>query len=109
MAEPPEKGPDRRVTSLIAGIVRDARDHVYQHLSLLKLEMHDKSEQAQECLRALCVGRELALVGGLCVVFTLVSALHELAPALPLSVCFGVVGLPLLLAGPPSCVRDTKS
>ncbi len=111
MADPREEsGQDARVTTLIAGIIQDVRDLVCQHLALFKLEMNNKSETAQKGVQALQIGREIAVVGSLCVVFTVVSALHDLVPAVPLSACYGIVGLPLLIAGePPGALRTQKA
>jgi hypothetical protein len=45
------------------------------------------------------IGSELCMVGAFAVAFMAVQLLHELAPVLPFSACYAIVGFPLLCAG----------
>ena len=99
MADPLQSTHEIRMMSLVSGIMHDVRDLLQQQMRLFKLEFENSLRKIEEAFRSLHLGRELGIAGGLSLVFMAVHLLHEVVPALPLSACYGMVGLPLLVAG----------
>jgi len=99
MAVDHQTAPETSVTSLVAGIVRDAQDLVKEQFELLKHEIRVDIRKTEEAGLAIGVGICLGLAGILLLALMLVELLHAAIPSLPLWVCYAVFGIVLCAAG----------
>lgn len=97
MAVDHQTAPETSVTSLVAGIVRDAQDLVKEQFDLLKHEIRVDIRKTEEAGMAIGGGVCLALVGLLLLAFMLVQLVH--AAGLPLWLSFLIFGVVFCCAG----------
>jgi uncharacterized protein (DUF983 family) len=84
------------MASLVGGIIQDAERLVRQEIALARREMQVELDKAKEAGAALAVGLGCALLGAICLTFTVVYALNLV---LPLWASFLIVGGALAVVG----------
>jgi hypothetical protein len=87
------------MTSLVGGIIDDARHLLKQEVELAKSEFRQEVAKTKQGAVLLGVGLALASVGGLLLCFMLTYLLKDLFPGIPLWGCFGIVGGVLAVGG----------
>jgi hypothetical protein len=94
------KSPDEAsVTTLVSGIIQDAQQLAKQQFELFKHDIRQELKKTQEAAVAMASGACVAFVGVLLLAVMLVQLLNWLVPALPSWVCFGIVGLLIVIVG----------
>jgi H+/Cl- antiporter ClcA len=91
--------PEISVTTLVAGIVRDAQELVKEQFELLKHEIRTDVKKTEQAGLTLGVGLCFGLAGVLLFSLMLVEVLHEATPGLPLWSCYGIAGLAMCAVG----------
>jgi hypothetical protein len=91
--------PDASVTTLVSGIINDAQNLVKQQFELLQHEIRTDLRKTKEAGLLLMGGAVFALAGIIVQALALANLLQWAVPSLPMWACYGVAGLPLLLAG----------
>jgi hypothetical protein len=91
--------PDASATSLVTGIIHDAQNLVKQQFQLFQHEVRTDLRKTKEAGLMLGVGACFVVAGLVLVALTLAALLQWAVPTLPQWVCYGVSGLPLLVAG----------
>jgi hypothetical protein len=95
-----QNGPEgASATQLVGGIITDAQELVKQQLALLRHEVKEDFRKAEEAGSFLVWGLGGALVGSIVLCLMLVHLLSWAAPALPVWVCYGIVGAPIVTLG----------
>jgi hypothetical protein len=79
------------LAQLFIGLMHDAQTLLRQELALAKHEIRVEFRKTIRAVMSLGIGIGIAAVGGLLLILMLVHLLHALA-ALPLWVCYGIVG-----------------
>jgi len=87
------------VTTLVAGIVRDAQELVKEQFELFKHEIRSDVKKTEQAGLTLGAGLCFGLAGILLLSLMLVEVLHEAVPSLPRWSCYGIAGLILFLVG----------
>jgi F0F1-type ATP synthase assembly protein I len=80
------------MTSLVGGIIDDARHLLKQEVELAKQEFREELTKTKQGAVMLGAGLALASVGGLLLCFMLTYLLNYFVPSIPLWGCFGIVG-----------------
>jgi predicted cation transporter len=86
------------LSSLIIGILKDAKELVVQGAALAKLEVKDELRKAKSAAIAGGIGAGVAAVGGVLMILMVVHLLDAFT-AIPLWGAYGIVGGVLLLLG----------
>jgi Putative Actinobacterial Holin-X, holin superfamily III len=86
------------LTTLLGGIVNDAKDLLVQEVALTKLEVQDELRKAKTAALTLGLGLGVAAVGGTLLSVMLVHLLTVFTE-LPLWGCYGIVGSGLVVLG----------
>jgi hypothetical protein len=84
------------LTELLTGLVNDVKALLQQELALAKHEIRAELRKMMRAVVSLGLGGGIAAVGGWLLILMLVHLLYALT-ALPLWVCYGIVGGLLLL------------
>jgi drug/metabolite transporter (DMT)-like permease len=92
------------ITSLISGILDDAKTLMRQEAQLLRDEVKLEISKAGRAASGFGIGAGLAAIGGLFLLLMLVHGLHEWF-SWPLWVCYGLVGVALAASGITFIVR----
>jgi len=87
------------LTHLVSGIVTDTQELMKQQWQLLRHEVREDVRKTKEASAALVLGAALVAAGSLLLCHLLVYFVSWLMPTWPLWVCFGIVGLPIVLVG----------
>jgi hypothetical protein len=87
------------MTSLVGGIIDDARHLLKQEVELAKNEIRQEIAKTKQGAVLLGVGLALTSVGSLLLCFMLTYLLNYLFPGIPLWGCFGIVGGVLAVGG----------
>lgn len=85
-------------SSLISGILRDAKDLVIQGAALAKLEVKDELRKAKSAAIAAGIGLGTAAIGGILLILMVVHLLAA-STEIPLWGSYGIVGGVLLVVG----------
>jgi len=99
MATDIHSGPDSSVTSLVTGIVDDARELLKQEGALLKAEVKEELRKTKEATLAMAWGIGVGILGVLLLALALPLLLNWAAPEMPLWLGFGIVGAVLATIG----------
>jgi len=91
--------PDTSATALVSGILRDAQDLVKQQFDLFQHEVRTDLRKTKEAVLMLWMGILLGQAGVILAALALALLLQWAVPTLPLWACYGVGGLPFLVAG----------
>jgi hypothetical protein len=91
--------PDASMTELVSGILRDVQDLVKQQTELFKHEVRTGLRKSLEASMLFVASAGFAVAGVILMAFMLANLLAWTVPALPLWVCYGVLGFVLLSAG----------
>ncbi|HEY3302766.1 MAG TPA: phage holin family protein [Candidatus Binatia bacterium] len=86
------------LSSLIAGILKDAKELAVQGAALAKLEVKDELLKAKSAAIAAGIGVGVAAVGGVLMILMVVHLLDAFT-TIPLWGAYGIVGGVLLLLG----------
>src|ERR1700674_4536722 len=81
-----------QVTTLVAGILEDAKALVKQQFALVRHELREDLQKAKEAALSMSAGAGLAFTGGLLLSFMLAHGLNWAFPAAPLWIWYGIVG-----------------
>jgi len=92
MATVQDHPPASSMTSLVGGIINDAQELITQQLTLFRTEIRAEFRKAQEAVIVLAIGIGVLLIGVLVLELMLPLLLNWLWPAVPLWVCFAIVG-----------------
>jgi hypothetical protein len=87
------------LTELVSGILGDAQRLLKQQVDMVRAEFKDDLRKTKQAGQYLGVGAGIAAVGLIHLTVALVYLLHELAPSLPLSACWAIVGGVAVVAG----------
>jgi len=87
------------MTSLVGGIIDDARHLLKQEVELAKSEFRQELAKTKQGAVMLGAGLALTSVGALLLCFMLTYLLNYLFPGIPLWGCFGIVGGVFAVAG----------
>jgi Putative Actinobacterial Holin-X, holin superfamily III len=98
MATHPSPTVDPSLTSLIGGIINDAKDLLLFEFNMAKLEMQHELRQAKAAAISFAIGAGTAVVGGLLLILMLVHLLNTFT-TIPLWGCYGIIGAVLLFVG----------
>jgi hypothetical protein len=79
------------LAALLGGIMHDAKDLLFQELTLAKLEGHDELGQIKTAVLFLGIGIGVSAVGGMLLSMMLVHVLAAYTD-IPLWGCYGIVG-----------------
>jgi hypothetical protein len=79
------------LAQLFIGLMHDAQTLLRQELALAKHEIRVELRKTMRAVMSLGIGIGIAAIGGLLLILMFVHLLHALT-ALPLWVCYGVVG-----------------
>lgn len=85
-------------SSLIAGILKDAKELVVQGAALAKLEMKDELRKAKSAAIAAGIGLGITALGGVLLILMIVHVLAVFTN-LPLWGAYGIVGGVLIVMG----------
>ena len=99
MLEEVRREVESTVAPLIRGILEDSQKLFRQELALAKVEVREDARRARGALIAFSVGGIAALVGVTLLGYTAAQLLHEIFPAIPLWLDFGMVAALVLLVG----------
>jgi len=83
---------DASMSSLVGGIIDDARHLLKQEVQLAKSEFQQELVKTKQGAVMIGAGLAMASVGALLLCFMLTYLLNYLVPAIPLWGCFGIVG-----------------
>ncbi|MGH7769795.1 MAG: phage holin family protein [Candidatus Binatia bacterium] len=86
------------LSSLISGILKDAKELVVQGAALAKLEVKDELRKAKSAAIAASIGLGVAAVGGVLLILMIVHLLASFTD-LPLWGSYGAVGAVLVVTG----------
>jgi len=86
------------LSSLIGGILKDAKELMVQGAELAKLEVKDELRKAKSAAIAAGIGLGVSAIGGILLILMAVHLLNAFT-AIPLWGAYGVVGCALLLLG----------
>jgi hypothetical protein len=93
-------GTEPSLTSLVTGIINDAQELLKQQLSLFRQEVKDDVRKTKEAAISLGAGIGILALGGIFICLMLVYLLNWAFPtALPLWLCYGIIGGLMLLGG----------
>jgi len=96
------------VTELISGIVGDLQDLGTQHLALFRNEINSDLKRVSDAAISLAVGVAVFQVGVILLCLMLVHGMSAVAPSLPLTACYGIVGGLVSLTGVIAIVMGIK-
>ncbi len=99
MAVDLHNGTEGSVTGLMTGIFADAQELMKQQLLLLRHEVKDDVRKTVTGGASLFAGGAICVLGALMLCFMVVHLISWAAPALPLWVCFGIVGAVIAAIG----------
>jgi len=99
MAVDLQNGTEGSVSGLMTGIFNDAQELMKQQLLLLRHEVKEDVRKTVEGGVALVAGGATCAVAGLMLCFMVVYLISWAAPALPLWVCFLIVGAVIAAIG----------
>jgi len=99
MAVDLHNGTEGSVTGLMAGIFTDAQELMKQQLLLLRHEVKDDVRKTVTGGASLFAGAAICVLGALMLCFMVVHLISWAAPALPLWVCYGIVGVVIAAIG----------
>jgi hypothetical protein len=100
MADDVHPGTETSLTTLVTGIINDVQELLKQQLSLFRQEVKDDVRKTKEAVISLSAGIGILVVGGLFLCVMLVHLLNWAFPtALPLWLCYGIIGVLMLLGG----------
>jgi hypothetical protein len=97
--EPAAPPSDQSVTRVVAGIINDAQELMKQQFALFKHEVKEDLRKTKEATLAIGIGATVVGLGVLLLCFGLVWLLNWAAAALPLWVCFAIIGGALAIIG----------
>jgi hypothetical protein len=97
--EPQTAHADQSVTSVVTGIINDAQELMKQQFALFKHEVKEDIRKTKDATLALGIGAAVAGLGVILLCFGLVWLLSWVATALPLWVCFAIIGGGLVIIG----------
>jgi hypothetical protein len=86
------------LSSLVGGILKDAKELVIQGAALAKLEVKDELRKAKSAAIAAGIGVGVAAIGGILLILMAVHLLDAFT-AIPLWGAYGIVGGVLVLLG----------
>jgi len=86
-----EKRDEPDLTTLLKEIVEDSERLIEQQMRLLRAEVQEQLQRAEEAALSLGAGAGLVATGGAFSALMIVHALHK-ATRLPLWACYGLVG-----------------
>jgi hypothetical protein len=93
-------GPDSSLTALVTGIINDVQELLKQQLSLFREEVKDDVRKTKEAAISLGAGIGILVLSGIFLCLMLVYLLNWAFPAaLPVWLCYGIIGGLLLLSG----------
>jgi len=81
------------LAQLVSGIASDVQELIKQQFALLRCEIREGSRRAAQAALLLAVGAGVLGLGVILLCFMLVHLLAWAAPALPLWVCYCIVGV----------------
>lgn len=99
MAVDLHNGTEGSVTGLMTGIFTDAQELMKQQLLLLRHEVKDDVRKTVTGGASLFAGGAICVLGALMLCFMVVHLISWAAPALPLWVCYGIVGAVIAAVG----------
>jgi len=99
MATNLQTDPGQGMGGLVSGIVQDAQELISQQLALFKQEMRQDLKKAREGAALMAIAAGTLLIGSLLLGLMLVHLLAWLVPALPLWICYAIIGGLLTLTG----------
>jgi hypothetical protein len=100
MANDLHTGTEPGLTNLMTGIINDVQELLRQQLSLFRQEVKDDVRRTKEAVISLSAGVGILVLSVILLSFMLVYLLRWAFPeALPLWLCFGIIGGLLLLCG----------
>jgi len=99
MAVDLQNGTEGSVTGLMTGIFNDAQELMKQQLLLLRHEVKDDVRKTVTGGASLIAGGAICALGALMLCFMVVHLISWAAPALPLWVCYGIVGAVIAAIG----------
>jgi hypothetical protein len=99
MAVDLQNGTEGSVSGLMTGIFHDAQELMKQQLVLLRHEVKEDVRKTAEGGASLVAGGAICVLGGLMLCFMVVYLISWAAPALPLWVCYGIVGAVIAAIG----------
>jgi len=94
-----QSGTEGSMTGLVSGIIADAQELMRQQLALLRHEVKEDVRKTIEAGASVVGGAAITILGGLMFCFMLVHLIAWAAPALPLWVCYGIVGAVIAAIG----------
>ncbi|HEV3143804.1 MAG TPA: phage holin family protein [Gemmataceae bacterium] len=92
MATVQDHPPAASMTSLVGGIIDDAQELITQQLTLFRTEIKMELRKAQEAAIILAIGAAVLLMGVFILELMLPLLLNWIWPAVPLWVCFAIIG-----------------
>ena len=91
------------ISSLVGGIVDDARQLVQQEVQLARREIQEEIHKAKAAALSFAVGAVVAALGGVFLAWMLVHLLfwatNDLHQQFPLWACYGIVGVVFVITG----------
>jgi len=99
MAVDLQNGTEGSVSGLMTGIFHDAQELMKQQLVLLRHEVKDDVRKTVAGGASVVAGAGVSLLGTLMLCFMVVYLISWAAPALPLWVCYGIVGAVIAAIG----------
>lgn len=99
MAVDLHNGTEGSVTGLMTGIFTDAQELMKQQLLLLRHELKEDVRKTVTGGASLFAGGAICVLGALMLCFMVVHLISWAAPALPLWVCYGIVGAVIAAVG----------
>jgi hypothetical protein len=100
MANDLHTGTEPGLTNLVTGIINDVQELLRQQLNLFRQEVKDDVRKTKEAVISLSAGVGILVLSVILLSFMLVYLLNWAFPdALPLWLCYGIIGGLLLLGG----------
>jgi hypothetical protein len=100
MANDLHTGTEPGVTNIVTGIIHDLQELLRQELNLFRQEVKNDVRKTKEAIVALSAGAGILVLGAILLSLMLVDLLRwEFPNALPLWVCYAIVGSLLVLGG----------
>jgi hypothetical protein len=99
MQSDPTSDTQPSLSNLLGAIVGDAQTLVRQQLALFRIEMKEDFETARTASLQIAIALGTQLIGAVLVAFMAVYGLAAAFPNIPLWACFGLIGIPIVIAG----------